>query len=557
MHATIRVLLCLITFIALPFLGKTQLTKVDSLEAVLVKTRNSSDKIDLLLELIPMIRSDLEKNLEYCNKAIQIAKEIGDEEREMKARNWLAGFYVQHNNLEKAFECIEPIVDFWESKGDSLNLATIHGNIGVLFTQKGNFEKARDYTNKSYQYLKKINDTLGLGNSYKNWAYFYEAQSQYDSAMYFAKKAVMVFSQLNRDRQAAHWMVSIGFYQYHLGNYELAIPQFHRGRALYKKLNSGENDRVMFGLAQIHFKIASYDSSRYWAEKGLNEMLLANSPYNIHSQSLNLYKLDSIAGDFESAAEHLQRAWQYSDTLKLQASDFKLEYLEAEFRNEKKVLELREAENQLKIVEAEQKIEQEKASKQQLFWISLAIVLVLLLLFALVLISRQRLRLKAKKAEAGIKALQLEKAEAAKAHLEEEVAQKNRELTSFALANAEKIELLNRIKDKIEDNSNENKLIELKSLVKDQILGANEWVEFKNKFEAVHPDFTKKLLNLGPKLTTNDVKICILLKLGMSSKQIAALTNISPKSVDMNRYRIRNKLGLDTSKNLQDYILTI
>jgi DNA-binding CsgD family transcriptional regulator len=36
----------------------------------------------------------------------------------------------------------------------------------------------------------------------------------------------------------------------------------------------------------------------------------------------------------------------------------------------------------------------------------------------------------------------------------------------------------------------------------------------------------------------------------MSSKEIAALTNISPKSVEMNRYRLRKKMNIGRDEQL-------
>ena len=45
--------------------------------------------------------------------------------------------------------------------------------------------------------------------------------------------------------------------------------------------------------------------------------------------------------------------------------------------------------------------------------------------------------------------------------------------------------------------------------------------------------------------------------MGLSSKEIAPLFNISYRSVEMTRYRLRKKLGLERETNLVDYLQKI
>jgi AraC family chitin signaling transcriptional activator len=58
-------------------------------------------------------------------------------------------------------------------------------------------------------------------------------------------------------------------------------------------------------------------------------------------------------------------------------------------------------------------------------------------------------------------------------------------------------------------------------------------------------------------LTPNDLKLCVYLRLNLSSKEIAPMLNISPQSVEIKRFRLRKKMDLDHEENLTDYILNI
>ena len=66
--------------------------------------------------------------------------------------------------------------------------------------------------------------------------------------------------------------------------------------------------------------------------------------------------------------------------------------------------------------------------------------------------------------------------------------------------------------------------------------------------------FYKILKEKYPRLTTNEVRLSALIRLDFSSKEIASILNISVKSVEMNRYRLRKKLQLGSNQNLPDFI---
>ncbi|MDE5795691.1 MAG: hypothetical protein K2H75_01140, partial [Muribaculaceae bacterium] len=84
-----------------------------------------------------------------------------------------------------------------------------------------------------------------------------------------------------------------------------------------------------------------------------------------------------------------------------------------------------------------------------------------------------------------------------------------------------------------------------------------QWEEFQYYFERVHPEFYKFLDDKHPGLTIKDRRLCALLSLGLSTKDIASLTFREVRSVESARNRLRKKLGLDVDTNLVDYILSL
>ena len=80
---------------------------------------------------------------------------------------------------------------------------------------------------------------------------------------------------------------------------------------------------------------------------------------------------------------------------------------------------------------------------------------------------------------------------------------------------------------------------------------------FYAQAESVHEDFNTKLSENFPDMTQQERRLATLLRLGFSSKYIATLMGITPKSVEIGRYRLRQKLGLSKGDNLVNFIKSI
>ncbi|MDA3942912.1 MAG: helix-turn-helix transcriptional regulator [Bacteroidetes bacterium] len=80
---------------------------------------------------------------------------------------------------------------------------------------------------------------------------------------------------------------------------------------------------------------------------------------------------------------------------------------------------------------------------------------------------------------------------------------------------------------------------------------------FFSNFEKLYPDFRQSLQKIIPDITANELKLCALLRLNLSSKEVSQILNITPASVNKARYRIRKKIGLDSKEDLFVYLSNI
>ena len=77
---------------------------------------------------------------------------------------------------------------------------------------------------------------------------------------------------------------------------------------------------------------------------------------------------------------------------------------------------------------------------------------------------------------------------------------------------------------------------------------------FRDSFDAVHHNFLQLLGERYPDLSHKEKMLCAYILMGLQSKEIAPLQNISTRGVEISRYRIRQKLGLDTNVSLTEFL---
>lgn len=146
------------------------------------------------------------------------------------------------------------------------------------------------------------------------------------------------------------------------------------------------------------------------------------------------------------------------------------------------------------------------------------------------------------------------------------VEMKRQEVMNIALSIVEQkeyLQSLNEIVKKLsssKDEEEKNEYISQLSSSLRQRISYNTEIDsqyFYAQAESLHEDFNAKLSENFPDLTLQEKRLATLLRLGFSSKYIASLMNITSKSVEISRYRLRQKLGLSKGDNLVNYIKSI
>ncbi len=169
-----------------------------------------------------------------------------------------------------------------------------------------------------------------------------------------------------------------------------------------------------------------------------------------------------------------------------------------------------------------------------------------------VLLDKNRRDLELKQLEIEQQLMQVENEK-----LQQDIENKNRELAISTMSLIKKNEFLNTVKEELKNTSETGSLKPVIKFIDKNLNNTDDWKFFQEAFNNADKDFLKKVKSIHPSLTPNDLKLCAYLRLNLSSKEIAPLLNISPKSVEVKRYRLRKKMDLAHDYSLTSYILEI
>jgi len=527
-------------------------------------------------------RSDLTKAKEYLDEEITAAAKLGDEAIVMRAKNHEGIFYAVKRDNEKALEIFTELKEYYLRVGDKEKVGSLLSNISSANHSLGKFKVALENQMESLNISEEVGEKgVGLAKNYftignihrsmenyatsqewifkaldiytKEGAKEYKAQADYTIGINYMRmdslslsepyltKSVDFFREINNQRGLTIAVLGLGKCKRLLGEPNDALPYYQE--ALDMSNQTGDMQSQMEALSQlgtIHFLNKKFAK----AIKNKEESLAISRQINNRAYEINV--MDELAGyygaygQFENAFRIKEEYTVLSDSIQKEDNLAAISELEIRYQTEKKEQE---------IVLLEEKAKRNSLEKKGMIG---GIIGLLGLFGALFYAMRQRMT----------------KNKLTKAKVDQELAfnikeldLKKQELTAYALQLAHKNEVLEGIKSnvneiKVGNDSNRD----LQKIVNTIDINQNDdesWEGFRSRFLAVHKDFEVDVKNKFPKVTVNELRLMALLKMQLTSKEIANILNISAEGIKKARYRLRKKLGLESSDSLEDLVLSI
>lgn len=156
-----------------------------------------------------------------------------------------------------------------------------------------------------------------------------------------------------------------------------------------------------------------------------------------------------------------------------------------------------------------------------------------------------------------LRQLEQDRLQAEYGELQQQLKTKTIELANKARDNEEKNRLILSLKEACRKAQENPSISKLKLAEMTRLLDSYLSVEdntFEIQMDELHQGFFKKLKEMFPDLSSNDLRLCAYLKIGLSSKEIADILNILPSSSYIRRSRLRKKLNLQTDEDLYSFL---
>lgn len=159
---------------------------------------------------------------------------------------------------------------------------------------------------------------------------------------------------------------------------------------------------------------------------------------------------------------------------------------------------------------------------------------------------------------------QLVIAEQQKQILEKELTEKGKKLASMALDAYSRQQVIDQLRESLNDSrgkgiSNAGTVKALSQRL--QELSTREgssqefWSMFEQNFDLIHEHFFRNLRRQFPTLTSGDLRLCVLIRMNLSTKDIARFQGLTVRGVETARYRLRKKLGLQSDTNIGEFLI--
>lgn len=543
------VISCLICHNALLAQGNTVQARIDSLESI----RDDSLKGEINNRLFQdLFYSNLDSTVEVSRSFVSFSKQTRDSAHLFDSRYNLASAYMMKGFTDSSLYYFEDATKYFHSEITPLDKGRFFGNIGILYYRNDQLEAAKSYYEEAGSYFNESDDqrrtsmvTSAIGSIY------YQQDSLYRALDYY-RKALVIKESISDSLLMTTDIFNIGLVFKNLERFDSALVYLDKARVWNEEIGEEiKSDGIYRSLADIYTIQGKHSEAISSAQKALDLTKQFGSRYDISNSYETLANSYKGSGNSEKAFDYYVRFKELNDSLINSENNELLAEAREKYETDKKEQEIA-------------LLSQENANQRLRSIItagSLGGVLILVFGFGLIHINRRKKEVEISEKERSI--AESEK-KLAKVELQNEklkTDQVKNELTNYALHLVEKNEFLDHVKDKLSkikvtSNNPELKkdITSLELEIYQNVNIQSDMNEFQQKVEQISEGFYYALKEKYSFLTIKEQRLSALLRLNLSSKEIASILNISAKSVEQSRYRLRKRLGLTKEENLTEFL---
>lgn len=464
-------------------------------------------------------KGDLVEATRYYLQAITLFHQVGDAFRESVTRMNLGTSLAGQEFWDEALVQYKAARQLLGDTAYPYVLGSIYMNEGTAWMGKQAHPEAEERFQRAFPFMRNSGDQVGLALLQSNRGLWQQHAGNNVAARDSFLEALKSLDALGAQRDAAETRLRLAGAYSDLNKWNLAL----------KMLKEAENYAQNYEVSDLQLDIFLAMSEAYQA---------------LHRP--------------EAALACLRKAWVWRDSLvnplvRQRAQEAQRKYF---FEAQEKEILARERDNM------ELKAQKQHAETRNL-WFGAGMVFLGFTAIMLSLLLRQYRRQARLKQELMVfrqtmaqRALQ-EKQERL-VELEAKHSESNSRLSQLAMFLAEKNDYLQKLYDELPTilgkGADKSAIARAKGSILQALQIEPEREVLNQQLDESYRSFREELLKRWTDLTDREVRLCVLIRLGLSSKEMAATLNISPKSVDMARYRLRKKLQVEAYEDLEELL---
>tara|TARA_R110000868_G_scaffold235273_3_gene489033 strand:+ start:2258 stop:3928 length:1671 start_codon:yes stop_codon:yes gene_type:complete len=531
-----------------------QTGKTSSLLNSLELTEEDTSLIDLYISISLSYQQTNPDSAEYyALKAIDLAKTNPSLIHKVEANLHLGRVYIRQGGYAKGLEVFFKVLEYLEQLPTEIKLKaeTLRG-IGNIYFIQYKYNEALSFYDEALDYFTILNDEYGKSMVYGNYANVYYETDRLALALSYYKRQLSIYKESGSEMDLGSTYLNMGMLYETMDSLDLAI-NFSKDALEIAERN---NALVMMTyplkvLSTVSRRLENFPQAIDYAQQSLDLATQLNIIYEKKDAHLNLADSYEKVGRYKDAYFHYKSHKELNDTLLNEDANTRLAEMSAKYESEKK-------EQEIFVLEAKNELQKTRIAAISS---SLGLIVALFLIGVIWFVTKKRKevellekdKLLAKSDE------KIAREELANSKLREENLQN--ELTNYALHIIEKNDFLEGLKSEMAEIrttvKSEEALRHINSLgskIYRNMMLNKDREEFELQIDQVCDGFFKNLENKYPELTSQEKRLAALLRLNLSSKEISGIMNISPKSVDQGRYRLRKKLVIKKNRSLSTFL---
>ncbi len=426
---------------------------------------------------------------------------------------YLSGAYLKIKDLNQAFTYVDKAADIYRMSNDSLHLAGCYNSRGLVYIQASDNIRAEQNFKEALAINRKINNLSSVAANLNNLCL-------YDDGNY-AEKTALLFEAISINRSLGKiWSLgenynNLGTQYFYAHDYNRALSALDTAMSYAKKVNAKElisdNYRYKSWVYEVRkeYEDAYQNLLRlYDTERELLMMKeMKQVELNIIQKRLYDKEQQMLMQEQAFQIDHL-RLWVFIAVLTAVALMLALSYAVYHYRHKKKLI----------LLETARQLESHE---------------------------KELITFKLSQSENEAQAVQ------------RELEHNRKELMNLAFFIRSRNDLFMQIQEKIKSGyklshpESERHLRSIHSYISQ--FSAHD-TETELLIDEINGQFIQRLSQRHPNLSKNERRLSSLLRVGLSTKEIASIINSTPKTVNMARYRLRKHLNLDTDEGLTEYM---